>query len=54
MVPNSLDQNHVRHFVFVDLGPNSLQMLSAQIKIKRTDWQLEDTCPQAANHCALF
>ena len=24
------------------------------IKIKRNDWLLADTCPQAANHCALF
>ena len=23
-------------------------------KIKRNDWLLADTCPQAANHCALF
>ena len=27
---------------------------SLRIKIKRNDWLLEDTCPQAANHCALF
>ena len=25
-----------------------------RLKIKRTDWLLADTCPQAANHCALF
>ena len=24
------------------------------LKIKRNDWPLADTCPQAANHCALF
>ena len=24
------------------------------LKIKRNDWLLADTCPQAANHCALF
>ena len=24
------------------------------IKIKRNDWLLADTCPKAANHCALF
>ena len=25
-----------------------------RLKIKGTDWLLADTCPQAANHCALF
>ena len=25
-----------------------------RLKIKRNDWLLTDTCPQAANHCALF
>ena len=24
------------------------------VKIKRNDWLLVDTCPQVANHCALF
>ena len=23
-----------------------------RLKIKRNDWMLADTCPQAANHCA--
>ena len=27
---------------------------SLKLKIKRNDWLLTDTCPQAANHCALF
>ena len=27
---------------------------SIRLKIKRNDWLLADTCPQAANHCALF
>ena len=27
---------------------------SLKLKIKRIDWLLADTCPQAANHCALF
>ena len=27
---------------------------SLRLKIKRNDWLLADTCPQAANHCALF
>ena len=25
-----------------------------RLKIKRNDWLLAGTCPQAANHCALF
>ena len=25
-----------------------------KLKIKRNNWLLADTCPQAANHCALF
>ena len=25
-----------------------------RLKIKRNDWLLADTCPQAANHCDLF
>ena len=27
---------------------------SLGLKIKRNDWLLADTCPQAANDCALF
>ena len=27
---------------------------SLKLKIKCNDWLLVDTCPQAANHCALF
>ena len=27
---------------------------SLKLKIKRNDWLLSDTCPQAANHCAIF
>ena len=27
---------------------------SLKLKIKRNDWLLADTCPQAANHLALF
>ena len=25
-----------------------------KLKIKRNDWLLADTCPQAANHCDYF
>ena len=27
---------------------------SLRLKIKRNDWLLADTCPQAANDCAVF
>ena len=27
---------------------------SLKLKMKHNDWLLVDTCPQAANHCALF
>ena len=27
---------------------------SLRLLVKRNDWLLADTCPQAANHCALF
>ena len=27
---------------------------SLRLKIKRNDWLLVDTCPQAANHCTSF
>ena len=27
---------------------------SLKLKIKRNDWLLADTCPKAANHCALL
>ena len=29
-------------------------IFTLELKIKRNDWLLADTCPQAANHCALF
>ena len=28
--------------------------VQSQIQIKCNDWLLADTCPQSANHCALF
>ena len=27
---------------------------SLRLEVKCNDWLLADTCPQAANHCALF
>ena len=36
-------------------GPEVIKLeFILKFKIKRNDWLLADTCPQAANHCALF
>ena len=36
-------------------GPEVIKLeYSLRRKIKHNDWLLVDTCPQAANHCALF
>ena len=39
-------------------GPTWPEVLKLEftfkLKIKCNDWLLADTCPQAANHCALF
>ena len=36
-------------------GPEVIKLeFILKLKIKRNDWLLADTCPQAANHCALF
>ena len=36
-------------------GPEVLKLeYSLKLKIRRNDWLLADTCPHAANHCALF
>ena len=40
------------------MGSSGLKVIkleySVKLKIKRNDWLLVDTCPQVANHCALF
>ena len=47
-------------FIFCDKHPHEpgLEVIKFEfilrLKIKRNDWLLADTCPQAANHCALF
>ena len=45
-VSNSLDPDQARHFVGPDLGPNSLQRLSADNKLPLADKELntEKTC----------
>ena len=36
-------------------GPDNIKLeFILRLKIKRNDWRLADTCPQAANHCALL
>ena len=41
---NSLDPDHARHSVGPDLGPNCLQRLSANDKIRRCQVKSNDTC----------
>ena len=39
----------------ISAGPEVIKLeYSLKLKIKYNDWLLEDTCPQVANHCALF
>ena len=39
---------------FVSTGLEVIKLeYSLNLKIKCNDWLLADTCPQAANHCAL-
>ena len=44
------------NFVFTTLPGLEVIKLKfiLSLKIKGNDWLLADTCPQAANHCALF
>ena len=36
-------------------GPEVIKLeFILRLKIKHNDWLLADTCPQVANHCALF
>ena len=35
-------------------GLEVIKLTHSQTKKKCNDWPLADTCPQAANHCALF
>ena len=42
----------------VQVGMSGLEVIKLEyilrLKIKHNDWLLADTCPQSANHCALF
>ena len=46
-----------KNYLYTGLSPG-LEVIKLEynlrLKIKRNDWLLADTCPQAANHCALF
>ena len=47
--PRSMAEQNVRP------GPKVIKLeYSLKLQIKRNDWLLADTCPQAANHCTLF
>ena len=46
---------HIEPPSYVGPGPEVIKLeLILKLKIKRNDWLLVDTCPQAANHWALF
>ena len=42
------------YFVYATRPRGFILELILRLKIKRSDWLLVDTCPQAANHCTLF
>ena len=42
---------HLKKFYYLEVI--KLEFI-LRLKIKRNDWLLADTCPQAANHCALI
>ena len=51
------ESHEVVHMLSLSMTPG-LEVIkleySLRLEIKRNDWLLVDTCPQAANHCALF
>ena len=50
--PDSSENNKLS-FIQSGLGATKLEY-SLKLKIERNDWLPVDTCPQIANHCALF
>ena len=64
VLANNVDADEVPHDVSFHLGLQYLPVqpglevikleYSLKLKIKRNDWLLANTCPQAANHCVLF
>ena len=46
---------HKTSFITLRPGLEAIKLeYSLRLKKKGNDWLLADTCPQAANHCALF
>ena len=47
-----------KHLIMICIFSSGLEVIKLEfilrLKIKRNDWLFADTCPQAANHCALF
>ena len=59
ILDNSSDKGFVEFAQVVgDIRRSVLEVIkleySLKLKIKRNGWLFADTCPQAANHCALF
>ena len=49
------DMNRLRGTRIKSADPEVIKLeYRLNLKIKRKDWLFVDTCPQAANHCALF
>ena len=52
-LPSDLTEN-LRKYNSSGLEVINVSTVSDSGKIKRNDWLLADTCPQAAYHCALL
>ena len=51
----SQEQLYIGEFIHNTTGLEVIKLeFILKHKIKRNDWLLADTCPQVANHCALF
>ena len=53
IVANRFESDQFRQYVRPSPEVIDLEFI-IKLKIKRNDWLLADTCPQAANHRALF
>ena len=49
----SVNPKSITQLTTAGLEVKKLQFI-LKLKIKRNDWPLADTYPQAANHCTLF
>ena len=53
--PPQISHDPYNHSSLSKSDPEVIKLESIlKLKIKRNEWLLANTCPQAANHCALF